>query len=97
MPAYSVGNNGLIKGESRGWMGEMHPNVFGENIFSLISNLFDNNWPNALSTHKLKCVNKMRHTSIWRNTSELGAKKLKKICLKNVHKTLKWSLQYVNF
>ena len=37
--------------------------VFDEYSFFIISNLFDNNKPYALSTHNQKCVNKMHH--IW--------------------------------
>ena len=37
--------------------------VFDECSFSIILNLFDDNKPDALSSHNRKCMNKMHH--IW--------------------------------
>ena len=61
------------KGESRGGdVGDASPPpaifkyAFDEYDFPIISNLFDNNKPFALSTHNRKCTNKMHH--IWCNT-----------------------------
>ena len=47
---------------------------FDVNNFFIISNLFDSDKPNALSTHNRKCANKMHHSelgealNIWRST-----------------------------
>ena len=70
--------------------------VFDEYNISIISNLFDNNKPYALSTHNRKCMNKIHHIYLVKH-SDLGAENLNKICLKVVQKVLKWPLQYVNF
>ena len=66
-------NTVMYQGRIQGGMWGMHPppsaifkHVFDEYNFSIISNLFDNNKPYALSTRKGKCTNKMHH--IWCNT-----------------------------
>ena len=69
---------------------------FGEYSFSIISNLFDNNKPYALSTH-IENVRYEQNASYLVKHSKLGAKNFNKICLKIVQKVLKWPLQYVNF
>ena len=57
------------RGGSRGNVGDassppaIFTDVFDGYSFSIISNLFDNNKPYALSTHNRKCTNKMHH--IW--------------------------------
>ena len=63
------GKQGILKEANSGGMSGMHPppaifqHVFDEYKFFIISNLFDNNKPYALSTHNRKCTNKMHH--IW--------------------------------
>ena len=63
-------------------------NVFHEYNFSIISNLFDNNKPNALSKHK--------STMCEQNASYLE-KHSNKIFLNIVEKAQTWLLQYENF
>ena len=63
--------------------------VFDEFNFFIISNLFNNNKPYALSMHNRKCI-------IFGETLRFSGKKYK-ICLKIVQKVLKLLLPCVNF
>ena len=71
-PEYSIVGSCTRADPVGGNMGDASPpptifkHVFDEYNFSIISNLFDNNKPYALSTHNGKCTNKMHH--IWCNT-----------------------------
>ena len=90
-------------GADPGGMWGMHPphqpfsNMFlNEFSFSIISNLFDNSKPYALSTHNQKCTVRTK-CIIFGETLRFRGKNLYKIYLKIVQKVLKWPLQYVNF
>ena len=69
--------------------------VFDEYSFSIILNLFDNNDPYALGTHKSKMFE--QNASYMVENSELGAKKLNKICLKNCSKSIKIAIKTSKF
>ena len=69
--------------------------VFDEYSFSIILNLFDNNDPYTLGTHKSKMFE--QNASYMVENSEIGAKKLTKFALKIVQKALKLPLKHLNF
>ena len=56
--------------------------AFDEYNFSIISNLFDDNKPYALSTHNRKCTNKMHH--IFGKALRIRGKKFKQNLLEIV-------------
>ena len=66
-------------------------NIFDECVLSIISNQFDSNDPYTISPHKSKMCEK--NASYLVKDSELGAKKVNKICLiKNCSKSTKMAI-----
>ena len=59
--------------------------IFDNHNFSIILNLFDNNDPYAENTNKWKMWE--QNTVYLVKDSDLGVKKLKKICLENCSKS----------
>ena len=69
--------------------------IFDEYDLSIILNLFDNNDPYAVNTHKWKMWG--QNTLYLAKDSELGVKKLKKLYLENCSKSTKTAITVSKF
>ena len=69
--------------------------IFGEYNFSIISNLFDSSDPSALGMHKSKICE--QDVSCLVKDSELGAKKLHKVCRNDYSKSTKMAITASKF